>query len=220
MQWPWTSAFLLGTASASRRSFFGSTVSLSSEPPAVEATHLVISPYTDDPNLLDLTTVSLQEQLLAHALVKLKPLIEEYARAPYIEIFNWSEIIDDLRERAHVANHFWTEQVFYIVVFRSQITPTTDYGHLGDLDKAAHAEAVQSGGFLKYWFGFPDVEGRNLATCVWRSQEDARQGGVGPAHRRAAGAARHSYTEWHIERLALTIKNGAKEWKIEEWGER
>lgn len=32
---------------------------------------------------------------------------------------------------------------------RSQISPTTDYSHLGALDKAAHAEAVQSGGFLK-----------------------------------------------------------------------
>jgi hypothetical protein len=35
------------------------------------------------------------------------------------------------------------------VVFRSRIPPTTDYAHLGELDKAAHAEAMASGGFLK-----------------------------------------------------------------------
>lgn len=48
----------------------------------------------------------------------------------------------------------------------------------------------------RYWFGSPDEDGRNLATCVWRSQEDARIGSVGEAHRKAAGATRYLYTEW------------------------
>ena len=33
------------------------------------------------------------------------------------------------------------------------------------LDKNSHAEAVRSGGLLKYWYGEPDAEGANLATC-------------------------------------------------------
>lgn len=45
-------------------------------------------------------------------------------------------------------------------------------------------------------------------------------GGVGPAHRRAAGAARHNYTEWRIERLALVFDDEVKNWAIEEWGDR
>lgn len=61
------------------------------------------------------------------------------------------------------------------------------------------------------------MEGRNLATCVWRSQEDARIGSIGEAHRRAAGAARKLYTEWRIERLKLTIQDGATEWEIGDW---
>lgn len=65
----------------------------------------------------------------------------------------------------------------------------------------------------------PDQNGRNLATCVWRSQEDARVGSVGPAHRKAAGATRTLYTEWRIERLGLLIKDGAREWEISQWSD-
>lgn len=120
-----------------------------SEPKPEAATHLVISPYTDHDHLLDLRTVSIQEQLLAYALIKMKSLREDYATAPYIDTFNWAEVVEDLRERAKAIGHSWTEQAFYIVAFRSQVPPTTDYSNLGALDKAAHVEAVQSGGFLK-----------------------------------------------------------------------
>lgn len=119
------------------------------EPPPIPPTHLAISPYTDLPHLLNLATVSLQEQLLAHALVKMESVREDYARAPYVDSFNWPEVIADLRQRAEAINHKWSAQEFYIVAFRSQIPPTTNYGDLGDLDKAAHKEAIQSGGFLK-----------------------------------------------------------------------
>ena len=110
---------------------------------------IVISPYIETPHLLDLSTVEPQAQLLAIALTGLKSVIEDYATAPYGHIFNWSEVMAALRQLCVAKEHAWTEQVFYIVVFRSRIPPTTDYSHLGVLDKAAHAEAMKSGGFLK-----------------------------------------------------------------------
>lgn len=110
---------------------------------------LIISPYIETPHLLDLSTVEPQAQLLAIALTGLKSVREDYATAPYGEIFNWSEVIATLRQLCAAKEQIWTEQIFYIVVFRSQIPPTTDYSHLGVLDKAAHAEAMKSGGFLK-----------------------------------------------------------------------
>ncbi len=58
-----------------------------------------------------------------------------------------------------------------------------------------------------------------MATCVWRTREDARLGGVGPAHRRAAGATRQLYTEWKIERLGLMIRDAAEKWEISEWAD-
>jgi hypothetical protein len=110
---------------------------------------LVISPYIETPHLLDLSTVEPQAQLLAIALAGLKSVREDYATVAYGQIFNWSEVMATLRQLCAAKEQTWTEQIFYIVVFRSQIPPTTDYSHLGVLDKAAHAEAMKSGGFLK-----------------------------------------------------------------------
>lgn len=69
----------------------------------------------------------------------------------------------------------------------------------------------------RYWFGVPDGDGRNLATCIWRDPEDARRGSVGKGHRRASMATKGLYTEWHIERLRLFIGDGAEDWTISDW---
>ncbi|AEO67238.1 uncharacterized protein THITE_2116117 [Thermothielavioides terrestris NRRL 8126] len=181
--------------------------------------YLVVSPYHEPEHLLDLETLDGENRLLALALTKMKCLREDYATAPYIESFNWDEIIETLQALARELNYKWKKTAFFVVVFRSRIPPTTVYAELGTLDKAAHAEATASGGFLKYWFGTPDAEGRNLATCIWRSQEDAKKGGIGPAHRKAAGAARSLYSFWKIDRLKLTIEDDVKGWTITDWEE-
>lgn len=190
-----------------------------STPPPLEIENLVVSPYTEQEHLLDLGTLDVENQLLAQALVNFESLREDYATALYLETFNWLEVIAALRALAQERRHTWKETSFYIVAFRSQIPKTTVYADLGALDKAAHIEATASGGFLKYWFGTPDDEGRNLATCIWRSQEDARKGGIGPAHRRAAGAARSLYSFWKIERYRLTIQDGIEGWDISNWSD-
>lgn len=132
---------------------------------------LVVSPYEELPHLLDLRTLDIPNQLLARALVGLKCLRENYATANYVEIFNWSEVIGNVSRMAAVLDYQWKKgtcipltlapvgmhadphsprlEKFYIVVFRSRIPPTTVYADLGVLDKAAHAEATKSGGFLK-----------------------------------------------------------------------
>lgn len=87
----------------------------------------------------------------------------------------------------------------------------------------AHAEAMSGdhsdgdSGFLKYWFGAPDGEGRNLATCIWRSKADARRGSGGLMHRKAAMAARPSYEWFGIQGLRLVVGDGVEEWRIETW---
>lgn len=111
--------------------------------------YLVTSPYTEQAHLLDLQSVNEENGLLALALVKMNNLREDYATAPYLDTFNWDEVIQSLRALARERDHRWRETSFYIVAFRSQIPPTTVYADLGVLDKAAHAEAVASGGFLK-----------------------------------------------------------------------
>lgn len=71
----------------------------------------------------------------------------------------------------------------------------------------------------RYWFGNPDAEGRNLATCIWRSRTDAIQGGEGPAHRKAAGSARHLYSDWQIDRNRLIIRDGVESWDMIDWAD-
>jgi hypothetical protein len=114
-----------------------------------DAEFLIVSPYDERDHQLDLSTVDTGCQLLAKVLVSMSSSREDYATAPYAEIFNFGELADSLRELVTESNFKWTEKDFYVVVFRSQIPQTTVYSDLGNLDKAAHAEAMQSGGFLK-----------------------------------------------------------------------
>lgn len=110
---------------------------------------LVVSPYTESSHRLRLDTVDIQSSLLARALTALKPLRHDYATAPYLESFNWQEIISNLSTLVQSSGLSWKRQRFFVVVFCSQIPPSTNYADLGALDKAAHAEATASGGFLK-----------------------------------------------------------------------
>lgn len=112
--------------------------------------YVVASPYTEADHLLDLETLDAENQMLAEALVGLECLRDDYATAAYADTFNWDEVVGRVRELAAARNHGWRETSWYIVAFRSRYEQGIDYSHLGDLDKAAHAEATASGGFLKY----------------------------------------------------------------------
>jgi hypothetical protein len=126
---------------------------------------LVVSPYTAPSHLLRLHTVSKPNQLLAKALTHMMAVRDDYATAPYIESFNWPTVIKALNEIAREEAYEWQPEIFYIVVFRSRVRAVTNRVDLGLMDAKAHEEAMESGGLLKYWFGEPDANLRNLATC-------------------------------------------------------
>jgi len=111
--------------------------------------YLIASPYTDAEHLLDLESLNTESQLLSEALQKMRAVIEDYSTRPYLDSFNWTEVVDHVRELAAARHHTFRETSWYIVAFRSQIKSTAVYPDLGALDKAAHAEAMASGGFLK-----------------------------------------------------------------------
>lgn len=114
-----------------------------------EHRYLIQSPYTEKEHQLDLQTLNNENRLLAQALQTLDATREDYAIADYVESFNWTEVLTNLQTLVKESGKKFHESSFYIVAFRSQIKPSTDYSHLGELDKAAHREAVESGGFLK-----------------------------------------------------------------------
>ncbi|KAK9376700.1 uncharacterized protein V1513DRAFT_375411 [Lipomyces chichibuensis] len=187
------------------------------EKAATSDDRLIASPYNDELHLLDLRRLDTPNQLLAKALTILKPIREDYATAPYIESFNWQAVIDFLRDLAVAEGYRWKKQKFYVVTFRSKLYPDIDLQRLHDLDVLSHQEAVASGGLLKYWFGTKNQSHQNLATCLWRSREDARAGGTGPRHKNARAAARELYDTIDFTTLKLVIDDDASSWQISDW---
>ncbi|OJD13213.1 hypothetical protein AJ78_06305 [Emergomyces pasteurianus Ep9510] len=181
---------------------------------APSSSRLISSPYNQEGHHLDLHTLEPASQLLAKALTVFKPIRSDYAIAEYAESFNWQFVMDVLRDLAAAENYEWKEQSFYVVTFRSILLPTADPDRLTELDSHAHEEATISGGLLKYWFGTKDEQLRNLATCVWRSREDARRGGLGPWHRRAIEAKRELYQNIEFKTLKLVIADRVERWDI------
>ncbi|OOG01074.1 hypothetical protein ASPCADRAFT_137240 [Aspergillus carbonarius ITEM 5010] len=186
---------------------------------ALSDDRLIVSPYNDQAHLLDLRRLDHPNQLLAKALTILQPIRPDYATAPYTESFNWTAVFDFLRRLSQVEGYRWTQQDFYVVVFRSVLKADADPDRLHALDAHSHQEATASGGLLKYWFGTKDGERRNLATCIWRSREDARLGGTGPWHKRARGAARELYERIEFTTLKLVVGEAVGTWSIAEWEE-
>lgn len=137
-------------------------------PPRLQNYYLLqASPYSNRSHLLDLTTLSKPLQLFAEALTGMRWIKREFATAPFDRAFNWDSIVDVFSHtiRAEQSYSMPQELHFYVIVFRSKVNQHADRQLLGELDKAAHLEAVEGGGLLKYWFGEPDEAGRNLATC-------------------------------------------------------
>ncbi|KAL8780697.1 MAG: hypothetical protein Q9213_006343 [Squamulea squamosa] len=184
---------------------------------AVPEDLLVVSPYTSRPHLLDLTLLNHAQNLLAKALTILAPVTDAYATSPYISSFNWVAVFSLLAASAKAERYTWRKQFFYVIIFRSQVPPSTNRADLAALDMKAHAEAMQSGGLLKYWFGTPDADGRNLATCIWRQREDAQPGSSGEGHKAAMRATINMYSEWQVERLKLTVGDNVEDWNITPW---
>lgn len=129
---------------------------------------LQISFYKEPAHCLDLSSIDVPCKLLALVLTNLKPSTISYATTLYQDAFNWPEIFQSLKSLSHSYNHKWSKVDFYVIDFRSQLKKQCDRELLFQLDKESHKEAMQSGWLLKYWFGSPDEQLRNRATCKTR----------------------------------------------------
>lgn len=184
--------------------------------------HSVIqsSPYSIPGHALQLDTLEIQYRIVAIVLRALVPVTDRYAFTDYAEAFNFSQVLNVLRSLTNAMDYDFPKTELYIVAFKSTLWPeirqsSENRSILADVDRASHLEANLSGGLLKYWFGTPDDgTGRNLATCFWRSKEEAKIGGGGKAHREGMRAVKGWFKEWHIEQYRLTISEGAEDLKI------
>ncbi|KAK5106146.1 hypothetical protein LTS08_000263 [Lithohypha guttulata] len=178
---------------------------------------LIVSPYTEPSHQLNLTTLDLQNQLLAQTLALLSTATPNYATTPYHKALNWPIVFNKLKHLCSEQNHNWTKTEFYAVEFRSKLKEGIDDDLLFRLDKESHREATASGGSLKYWFGVPDLERRNLATCLWRSREDAVKGGRGPWHKQAREVTATIYESISVRGLKLSVEEDVKDWFFKSW---
>ena len=186
---------------------------------------LIVSPYITKPHILRLSTLDVVSQIISITLANLRPITPSYAITSYPNIFNWTELFTQylpkfIDQQRLTIDPIWpigSTKTFYVVYFRSTIQAGVDKEWLTQLDRESHAEAMESGGLLKYWFGSPDSERRNLATCVWRSPEDAIKGGKGPWHKQARAAAGRIYEKIEFTRLwlKLTRDKDRIEWAFE-----
>ena len=131
----------------------------------LNATYVQSSPYTDPLNHLYLPELSRPLQLFAIALTQFSPLYPDYTTSLYMSTFNWLNIFLLLRRLCRHIGIRWNRSEFYVVIFRSTLRIGADQNRLAELDEMSHQEACASGGLLHYWFGSPDVERKNLATC-------------------------------------------------------
>lgn len=123
------------------------------------------SPYIEDCHLLDLNTLDTQSRLMALALTTLHPKGPNYATNEYEDSLELDDLLVELEKLVRTKAIRWSKQEFYVVEFRSQLKTEIDNDLLFRLDKESHREANISGGLLKYWYGEPDANRRNLATC-------------------------------------------------------
>ncbi|ERF76567.1 hypothetical protein EPUS_05840 [Endocarpon pusillum Z07020] len=176
---------------------------------------IIASPYLEESHLLDLTTLDDQSRLLALALSDLTTATRDYAIAAYEKAIDLEGLMSSLRTLVIAEGSRWTEQSFYVVEFRSTLKAGIDRDLLFTLDQKSHEEATQSGGLLKYWYGEPDAERRNLATCFWRNKDDAIKGGSGPWHKKARAIVPQIYQHIKVTGLLLTIKDDVLGWTLE-----
>ncbi|KAH0377486.1 hypothetical protein KCU92_g9207, partial [Aureobasidium melanogenum] len=181
---------------------------------------LVVSPYTSPPHLLDLPRYSKASQLFANALTFFQSVREDYATAEYTKSFNFAQVMETLKFLSREEGYTWKKTEFYVVSFRSKLSPDADPEKLFQLDAHSHQEAMASGGLLKYWYGVKDQDRRNLATCFWESRQHARDGGRGPWHAKARAAAAVWYESIVFKTYVLTIGDDVENWDITDFVEK
>lgn len=182
---------------------------------------IVTSPYSEREHLLELSTLDPAFQAAALGLRTFDAVDEKYATGSYLQSFNVGEVVQQMAAHAAALDAELPRQL-YVIAFRSVLKPeirsnADNIAVLMDADKRSHAEANTLGGLLKYWYGTADAEtGHNLATCWWRSVEDARRGGTGPAHQHSVRHTRSWYAYWLVEQYSLTLSGCG--WTLEALG--
>ncbi len=136
-------------------------------------------------------TIDLQVGL-QEAAQRISPVRPNYQNLPIEQGFDWPVI----------ASYEFDQ--LYLVVFRSERLPDADLDLLRWFDDLAYAEALASGGLLRYFKGDADGRRRCLSFCLWESREAALRAAGGKKHEQAASITARMYVSYDLERYELT----------------
>ena len=131
---------------------------------------------------------------------RLVPARAGYQTAPILEAFNWSYVLEP------IVSGRW-----YLIVFRSLRRPDVDNEMLTAYDDMAFAEAMRSGGLLRYYKGAMDRDRHCLSLCVWERRRQAQVATALPDHQDAAQLTNRFYVSYDVERYILRKRKGSSE---------
>ena len=139
---------------------------------------------------------------LHEACRQISPKHPDYATRPIEEGFSWASSLAGCRFDR-----------LYLVVFRSVRRPDADLDLLRERDDRAYAEAVESGGLLRYFKGHANEGGECLSFCLWETREQAVKAAGAASHRSAADVSREMYESYVLDRywLGQTVTAGGRE---------
>ena len=129
---------------------------------------------------------------LQEAAQRIHPVRPDYQDLPIEQGFDWPAI----------ADHDFDQ--LYLVVFRSVRQPDADLDLLRWFDDLAYAEALASGGLLRYFKGDADGRGHCVSFCLWENREAALKAAGGKKHAQAASITVSMYVSYDLERYELT----------------
>lgn len=119
---------------------------------------------------------------------QLGPVSDRYAMLPVAEAFTWEACAADVEPGE-----------WYMVAFRSIRRTDADEAHLTAHDDRAHAEASGAPGFVHYYKGPTQADGRCMSFCLWDSRAEARAASGRPAHVEAVAVTHEAYSEYTLE---------------------
>ena len=119
---------------------------------------------------------------------RLGPVSDRYATLSVADAFTWDACADE------VAPGEW-----YMVAFRSVRRPEVDEARLSAHDDWAHTEAMGAPGFVHYFRGPTQDDGRCMSFCLWDSRAQARAAAGQPSHMEAVAITHEAYAEYTLE---------------------
>jgi hypothetical protein len=122
---------------------------------------------------------------------QISPRHPDYATQPIQDGFDWSPLVGSSFDQ------------LYLVVFRSVRRPDANLILLREHDDHAYAEALESGGLLRYFKGIANERGECLSFCLWETRDQAMMAAGAASHRSAADITIQMYISYVLDRYWL-----------------